>query len=446
MNATLRVYFNGHQRVSAPPQKARHYERNAINDGTSALALRASACPSIPHAYPSSESGTRSAEHPLEPGTGTSPHCCMTTHPFNCDRNGTHATVGTHMVFRSRTSLPSVMQGARMLTTINRCPLTITTQLPDTIQRLNSNCLRKYTMNPAGRSCVLITAVAAFTITANAQQPPDVVQSDGNDSTAMGTNALLSAEGAYGDTAAGFSALYFNTSGSNNTATGTYALYLNTIGSYNTASGNSALSSNTTGNGNTAFGAITLVNNTTGFYNTATGSYVLTYSTGNYNTATGANALFANTTGSNNTALGYRTLANNAGGAKISIASMGKDIERLQRLRPVTFHLKTDPRGAIQYGLIAEEVAKVYPELVIHDQSGRINGIRYEELAPMLLNEVQQQHQQLMQQQQALAEVGQLKQQMAELEQANESMRMANQTLQASIAKLLTKDEQIASR
>jgi hypothetical protein len=95
---------------------------------------------------------------------------------------------------------------------------------------------------------------------------------------------------------------------------------------------------------------------------------------------------------------------------KISIASMGKDIERLQRLRPVTYHLETDPHGAVQYGLIAEEVAKVYPELVIHDQSGRINGIRYEELAPMLLNEVQQQHRQLLQQQQKLAEVDQLQQ------------------------------------
>jgi regulator of replication initiation timing len=83
---------------------------------------------------------------------------------------------------------------------------------------------------------------------------------------------------------------------------------------------------------------------------------------------------------------------------------------------------------------------------VIHDQSGRINGIRYEELAPMLLNEVQQQHQQLMQQQKTLGEVGQLKQQMAELKQANESMRMANETLRASIAKLLTKDERVASR
>jgi len=377
-------------------------------------------------------------------------------------------------------------------------------------------------MNSGCRSSILITAVAAFAIPANAQQPPDVVQSDGNGSTAMGTNALLSAEGAYGDTAAGYAALYFNTSGSNNTAAGTYALYLNTIGSYNTASGNSALAANTTGNGNTALGAETLVNNTTGYYNTATGNYALLYSTGNYNTATGANALVADTTGSNNTALGYRALANNASGTnnigvgfnsgdslsgsnnidignegvadesgiirigtagtqkhtfiagisnsqvtgsavyvtsagklgvlasseryKISIASMGKDFERLQRLRPVTYHLKTDPHGAIQYGLIAEEVAQVFPELVIHDQSGRINGIRYEELAPLLLNEVQQQHQQLMQQQQKLAEVEQLKQQVAQLKQANEAMRMADESIRVSIAKLLTKDERVASR
>ena len=45
----------------------------------------------------------------------------------------------------------------------------------------------------------------------------------------------------------------------------------------------------------------------------------------------------------------------------------------------------------MQYGLIAEEVARVYPELVIRDERGRIDGVRYDELAPMLLNEVQQQ-------------------------------------------------------
>jgi hypothetical protein len=53
------------------------------------------------------------------------------------------------------------------------------------------------------------------------------------------------------------------------------------------------------------------------------------------------------------------------------------------------FHLKTDPKGALQCGLIAEEVAKVYPELVIRNEAGRIYGVRYDQLAPMLLNKVQ---------------------------------------------------------
>jgi hypothetical protein len=70
---------------------------------------------------------------------------------------------------------------------------------------------------------------------------------------------------------------------------------------------------------------------------------------------------------------------------------MGAATEKLQRLRPVSFHLKSDPIGAAQYGLIAEEVAKVYPELVIRDTAGTIQGVRYDELAPMLLNEMQKQ-------------------------------------------------------
>jgi hypothetical protein len=79
--------------------------------------------------------------------------------------------------------------------------------------------------------------------------------------------------------------------------------------------------------------------------------------------------------------------------------------DRLSQLRPVTFKLKTDPKSTVQYGLIAEEVAKVYPELVIHGADGRIDGVRYEELAPMLLNEVQRQ----------AAEIRELKAQVAEI-------------------------------
>ncbi len=69
--------------------------------------------------------------------------------------------------------------------------------------------------------------------------------------------------------------------------------------------------------------------------------------------------------------------------------------EKLQRLRPVSFHLKSDPKGAVQYGLIAEEVDRVYPELVIRDAAGQVQGVRYDELAPMLLKEVQKQQQKL---------------------------------------------------
>jgi multidrug resistance efflux pump len=74
---------------------------------------------------------------------------------------------------------------------------------------------------------------------------------------------------------------------------------------------------------------------------------------------------------------------------KTAIAPMGSATAKLGQLRPVSFKLKIDATGTRQYGLIAEEVAKVYPELVIRDENGRIDGVRYDELAPMLLNEIQ---------------------------------------------------------
>jgi hypothetical protein len=77
---------------------------------------------------------------------------------------------------------------------------------------------------------------------------------------------------------------------------------------------------------------------------------------------------------------------------KTDIAPMGSITEKLSQLRPVTFKLKSDATGTPQYGLIAEEVEKVYPELVIHDDSGNVQGLRYDELAPMLLRELQEEH------------------------------------------------------
>ena len=73
---------------------------------------------------------------------------------------------------------------------------------------------------------------------------------------------------------------------------------------------------------------------------------------------------------------------------KTAIEPMGANTAKLSQLRPVTFKLKTDAEGTRQYGLIAEEVDRVYPELVIRDEAGKVQGIRYDELAPMLLNEI----------------------------------------------------------
>jgi hypothetical protein len=76
---------------------------------------------------------------------------------------------------------------------------------------------------------------------------------------------------------------------------------------------------------------------------------------------------------------------------KTDIAPMELRSEKLAALRPVTFHYKSDPHGALQYGLIAEQVAQVYPDLVVRDKEGRVVSVRYDELAPMLLNVVQKQ-------------------------------------------------------
>jgi endosialidase-like protein len=118
---------------------------------------------------------------------------------------------------------------------------------------------------------------------------------------------------------------------------------------------------------------------------------------------------------------------------KTAIAPMGSNTAKLGQLRPVTFHLKTDPHGALQYGLIAEEVAKVYPELVIRGEKGRIDGVRYDELAPMLLNEMQKRNAA------QDSEIRNLKKQMAEL-------KALNQVTQATLQNLQAKGELVAQR
>jgi hypothetical protein len=288
--------------------------------------------------------------------------------------------------------------------------------------------------------------------------------------------------------------------GSYNTASGAQSLYLNTTGSYNIAAGYQALYSNTTGLNNTATGYGALYSNINGVSNVASGYEALySNSSGLSNTATGVHALANNTTGSSNTGVGYHAGANLTTGSnnidigspgaagdnntikigvqgtqtatyiagiyghsltgsevvvtssgelgvvssserfKTAIAPMGSNTEKLGQLRPVTFKLKADATGTRQYGLVAEEVAKVYPELVIRNEAGRIDGVRYDELAPMLLNEVQRQ----------AAEIRDLKQQQKQFVAQAEQLRDVQQqlaALHAALASLKSEEKLVAQR
>jgi len=254
---------------------------------------------------------------------------------------------------------------------------------------------------------------------------------------------------------------------------------LNTIGPNNTAFGYNALYSNASGKGNAAQGVNAMFSNTTGIRNLGIGNNALFNNNGSYNIALGFDAGYNVTTGSNNIEIGApgtasdnntiqigvqgtqtsTTIAGIFGSAltgspvyvtatgqlgvlgsserfKTDIAPMPELSDRLQQLRPVTFHYKTDRKRVQQYGLIAEEVEKVYPELVVRDQTGAIQGVRYEELAPMLLNEMQKQ--QRINAAQA-GEIRELKGQVAELNDFKQEMR-------AALVKLQSKDELVARR
>jgi len=223
----------------------------------------------------------------------------------------------------------------------------------------------------------------------------------GDYNTASGYAALVFNSGGNYNTASGYFALHDNTTGSQNSAEGVQALFGNKTGNYNTASGTDALFSNTSGSSNIAEGYKAGYDLTTGSNNIdignlgvaaesgtirigTTSTQTKTYIAGIYGTSVTGSAVVVSSTGQ----LGVTVSSERY---KTGITPMGPNSQKLRELRPVTFHLKTDPEGALQYGLIAEEVAKVYPELVIRDKSGRIDGVRYDELAPMLLNEMQQQ-------------------------------------------------------
>ena len=276
---------------------------------------------------------------------------------------------------------------------------------------------------------------------------------EGSFNTAIGAQALFN-NTSNANTATGVQALYQNTTGQGNVANGTQVLFFNTTGEFNTATGFTALEKNTTGNNNTATGSRALFNNTIGQENTAIGTLALfSNATGSINTAIGERALL-NNTGAGNSAIGYLAGSNltigddnicigndgvageagvirigrsfigstyiagisgqtSSGGAAVfvnsegklgtmtssarfkdEIQTMGQASEAILMLRPVSFRYKKeiDPKGIPQFGLLAEEVEEVNPDLIIRDREGKPHTVRYEQINAMLLNEFQKEH------------------------------------------------------
>ena len=301
------------------------------------------------------------------------------------------------------------------------------------------------------------TAIGAGTLALNAADQNTAVgagallsNTTGNTNTASGALALLSNTSGNGNTADGAQALQLNTVGNFNIATGSFALYGNVSGAFNTATGYAALGNNTTGSFNIGVGGLALSMNTNGNGNTATGHDALENNTGSGNTALGYKAGNALTTGDNNIDIGANVLgvAGEANTIRIGntgitstfvrgisgttlpngvqvfvsldgqlgtttssarfkqeIKPMNQTSEVLYSLKPVTFRYKKeiDQAGTQQFGLVAEEVDKIDPELVVRDKQGQPYTVRYDQVNAMLLNEFLKEHRHVQEQDATIA-------------------------------------------
>jgi Chaperone of endosialidase len=255
----------------------------------------------------------------------------------------------------------------------------------------------------------------------------------GSDNTAVGSAALGQNTGGGYNSAFGYDALALNSIGMGNTALGYTALFNNNA-NYNTAVGIAALSNNTMGGSNTALGYFALSSVATGGGNIAIGSGAgqnvagsgsYTIEIGNSGMPTDSNVVRIGTPGeqlstfiagiNTSTITGSAVLVNSSGQLGVLVSSerykediqdMGKQSDALMRLRPVSFRYKRaadDGSKPLNYGLIAEEVAKIYPELVVYGDKGEIESIQYHQFPALLLNEVQKQHQTIQQLEERIA-------------------------------------------
>jgi trimeric autotransporter adhesin len=252
-----------------------------------------------------------------------------------------------------------------------------------------------------------------------------LAQNNMDDNTAIGAFALSSNTTGGHNTATGAGALNSNTESDDNTAVGFQALQKNTA-SNNTAMGAGALHLSEAGGNNTAVGFNALGSEVTGISNVAVGSGALANAIHGFNIAVGADAGSGVTTAIGVIAIGSSganvggscfignirgVTTNNADAIPVVIDSFGqlgtlsssqrfkKDIKPMEGtsssvldLKPVTFHYRSDKSSTPQFGLIAEEVAKVNPDLVVHDKDGQIYTVRYDAVNAMLLNEFLKEH------------------------------------------------------
>jgi uncharacterized coiled-coil protein SlyX len=260
----------------------------------------------------------------------------------------------------------------------------------------------------------------------------------GFQNTAIGAGALVENSTGIDNTAVGAAALNQNETGRFNTATGFQALPQNTTGSLNTAIGNDSLFNNTTGNNNTAIGFDALHQNTTGSRNIALGGGAggTFVTTGDDNIDIGAgnggvsgesstirigqlgshlDTYIAGIFGTNIVGLPVAVTSDGHLGVaaassarfKDAIKPMDKASEAILALKPVTFYYKKqiDPKRTAQFGLVAEEVEKVNPDLVTRDGKGELYTVRYEAVNAMLLNEFLKEHCKMQEQEAAISQL-----------------------------------------
>ena len=350
---------------------------------------------------------------------------------LNNTLNGANTAVGTFALLSNTKGSSNTAMGAEAL-------------LSNTVGFTNCafgwRALKSNTTGPAN------TAVGTIALSSN---------TDGDNNTAVGSGAMFLNTVGFENTAMGAGALLLNLDGGDNTAMGVQALALNDAGSFNTAIGESALYLNTTGTDNVAVGVQAMSNNDNGIQNTAVGNAALASNTsGINNTAVGFGAL-PNSTGSGSIGIGsnagelvgssnnviaignpgddvdnttwigniYGVSTQSGTTAQVIVSDSGqlgtvasserfkKDIatmedasETILSLRPVTFHYKSDCNETPQFGLIAEEVARVNPALVLPDRDGKPYTVRYDAVNAMLLNEFLKEHRKVEELESAMAQ------------------------------------------